>query len=100
MKVLLIRWSEEAVRNLDAIIEHIGLDAPERAATFRRKVARIVGRLRTFPESGRLVPELSEQIPAPREVLIGDYRVIYRLVFGRVEIVTMIHGRRLLGPSA
>jgi len=98
LRPLPLRWSKEAIGNLDSIVVHIRRDAPERASTFRRRVARIVERLRAFPESGRLVPELSEQVPPPREVLVGDYRVIYRRIPGMVEIVTVVHGRRLLGP--
>jgi plasmid stabilization system protein ParE len=54
-----------------------------------------VERLKTFPESGRVVPELSD--PLYRELIMGSYRIVYRLRPGEsVEILTVFHGARLL----
>ena len=50
--------------------------------------------LETFPESGRFVPEDPTQ--SHRELIFGDYRVIYRHSEGTVTIVTVIHGARIL----
>jgi len=52
-----------------------------------------VERLRDFPESGRVVPELGE--PRVREVIHGAYRIIYETHSpDRVEILTVFRGSR------
>jgi len=43
----------------------------------------------------REVPELIDA--GLREVIVGNYRVIYRLVGNTVEILTVIHSRRKVG---
>jgi len=64
-------------------------DNPSAARAFADKIKAKVGRLRAFPESGRVVPEF----PASdlREVLIGDYRVIYRFLKSSRTCVTLSH---------
>ena len=96
MKRAKLRWSMEALRNLQEILSYIEKDSPERAAGFGKKVLAGVQRLESFPSSGRWVPELDDQRPPPREIIIGEHRVIYRLNSGIVEIVTIVHGKRLL----
>jgi plasmid stabilization system protein ParE len=54
--------------------------------------------LERFPESGRPVPELPDR-PDLRVVIHDAYRVIYRVEPGRVSVLTVRHGRRLLDPS-
>ena len=41
-----------------------------------RRLVAAVGRLREFPESGRVVPE--RNTPEIREVIVQPYRVVYR----------------------
>jgi ParE-like toxin of type II ParDE toxin-antitoxin system len=53
-----------------------------------------VERLRSFPESGRVVPELNR--PEIREVIVRPYRVVYRIRPGAVEIATVFRASRLL----
>ena len=68
--------------------ERIGVDA---------NAARVaaVDQLADYPQLGHPVPEL--QVPEIREVLVGNYRVVYRLEFiDVVEVVTVCHGARLL----
>ncbi|HUP80350.1 MAG TPA: type II toxin-antitoxin system RelE/ParE family toxin [Pirellula sp.] len=53
-----------------------------------------VGRLRQFPFSGHVVPELGKE--EIREVLRGDYRLIYRVSGGRIDILAVFHCARIL----
>lgn len=96
MKRVPIRWSEEAVNDFSDILAYIELDSPQRSTDFGKKILKSVRRLASFPESGRIVPELDDQTPLPREIIVGTYRIIYRINSKRVEIVTLIHGRRQL----
>ena len=57
----------------------------------REKVERLI----QFPLSGPDVPELPDT--GFREVIVGNYRVIYRLVGNTIEILTVVHDRRKVG---
>ena len=96
MRHLRIRWSQEAQASLSEIVAYIGRDSPTRADAFAMRIIESVSRLAGFPDSGRRVPDLSDQSPEARELLVGDYRVLYRVLEDAVEIVTVFHGRRLL----
>lgn len=89
-------WTGPALADLLEITRRIQVDNPEAARRFGKQVKEKVSRLARFPYSARMVPEF----PASglREVLVGDYRVIYRVVPAkrRVEILTVYHGARLL----
>jgi plasmid stabilization system protein ParE len=54
-------------------------------------------RLAEFPESGRIVPEVGRS--EVREVVVGEYRLMYQLLPEEVEVLTVIHGARLLNPG-
>ena len=56
-----------------------------------------VERLERFPESGRIVPEKNE--PSIREIILGNYRIVYRFRNDVAELLTIHHGARLLDPS-
>ena len=87
-------WTRQAQKDPKAIRDLIALDAPATASAYVRKLRESVGRLRQFPFSGEVVPEFGrEEI---REVLRGDYRLIYRVSDGRVDILTVFHGARIL----
>ncbi|MCZ7578486.1 MAG: type II toxin-antitoxin system RelE/ParE family toxin [Dehalococcoidia bacterium] len=53
--------------------------------------------LEAFPESGRIVPEFDERVF--RELVEGDYRIIYERFADRVEVVAVVHGSRSLLDS-
>ena len=74
------------------IAEYIERDSPDRAELFVTRLFEAVDRLRGFPESGRVVPELND--PARREVYVGPYRVMYKVERDDLWIVTIVHGAR------
>ena len=55
-----------------------------------------VERLQQFPGSGRSLPEFPN-LPY-REIIIGNYRIIYKYdsAVNEIRIVTVVHGSRLL----
>jgi plasmid stabilization system protein ParE len=61
-----------------------------------RRIQGAVRRLARFPESGRHLPEHPDE--PYREVIIGNYRVLYRYRPERnhVIVVAVVHGRRQL----
>ena len=91
MKVV---WSEGAVADLQAIYAYISLTSPEYGIRVVDRLTKRSQQIADFPNSGRVVSEFSKT--DVREILEGNYRIIYRLRSDRVEVLTVIHGARLL----
>lgn len=91
-----VRWTPNAADDLEAIAAFIALDSNHYASLFVLDVLTAVERLAEFPKLGRIVPETTD--PAIRELLLGNYRIVYRLKPDLVEIITVYHGARLLDP--
>ncbi len=92
-----VRWTPQAADDLNAIAEFISKDSPHYSSLFVLDVLYAVDRLIQFPKSGRVVSEIKD--PLVREVILGSYRIIYRVRRDVVEILTVFHGSRLLDPS-
>lgn len=89
-----IRWTLQALDDLEAICLFIARDSPRVAAVFAERVFQATDRLAENPRLGRAVPELS--VPTIRQLNIGNYRVIYRIQAGDIQVLTVHHGARLL----
>ena len=94
-----IVWSAAALRDLQGIHDFIAQNSPRYATVTAARLVAAVDRLREFPESGRIVPELRD--PAVREVIHGSYRIVYELRAGAAEVLTVFRASRLfpfIGP--
>jgi toxin ParE1/3/4 len=89
-----VRWAEPARDDLAEIYDFVARDSPWAALALVERILRATEQLSAFPESGRRVPEFPEL--TYREILVGSYRVLYRLRGSTVEILTVVHGRRQL----
>ena len=89
-----IVWSPLAIERITEIADYIRCDNPEAAVKLVDIIFTKVERLAFFPESGRHVPEVSRA--DIREILHGDYRIIYRLDPKAVMILTVRHGKQRL----
>ena len=87
-----VSWTTTALRRLDGFAQEIAREDPARARAWIDEVFASVARLEQFPESGRIVPEVGK--PSIREVLCGNYRVVYSLRGRRVFIRTVRHVRQ------
>jgi len=92
-----VRWTPQAADDLEAITEFIARDSSHYASLFVINVLQAVERLIGFPESGRIVPEKND--PQIREIILGNYRIVYRLRQGTVELLTIHHASRPLDIS-
>ena len=90
-------WAPAALNDLDAIAEYIARDSPDRSALFVARLIEATEPLADFPESGRLIPELDD--PSWREVIVGGYRIMYRLERHAVWISAIVHGARQWRPE-
>ena len=93
-----IIWSASALQELRQIYQFISKDSQQYAAIVVRSVRGSAERLKKFPESGRLVPELPGS--RYRELIVSPYRIVYRYAEeqNRVLVLAVVHGSRLLPP--
>ena len=88
-----IIWAPQAIEDVEAIRAYVARDSAHYADLLVERLVSAVARLETNPLSGRVVPEMGEE--ALREVIHGNYRIVYRLRPDQVEVVTVFHGARL-----
>jgi len=89
-----IEWSSKAENDLNEIIDYIAQDSLEYALSFYEQVREKVENLIQFPRMGRIVPELDE--PNIRELILRNYRIIYRILEKEIQIVRLFHGSRIM----
>ena len=89
-----IIWSPLAVDRASEIADYIAQDKPSAAEKWIDTVFSKVEQLKSSPEIGRIVQEINDsQI---RELIYGNYRIIYRIEKERVSILTIRHGSQIL----
>jgi toxin ParE1/3/4 len=89
-----IIWSPLAIDRVSEIAAYIAQENPAAAEKWVDTVFRKVEDLQDFPESGRVVPETENK--AIREMIYGNYRLIYRLEEKRISVLTVRHGKQIL----
>lgn len=94
MKVV---WTENAVTDLESIEDYISYDSPERAIVFVEKLLSKVESLKDHVMRGRIVPEFGDK--NIRELIEGNYRIVYRIARQKIEILTVFEGHKLLQKS-
>jgi toxin ParE1/3/4 len=87
-------WTTEALRKLDEIESFIAQDNPARASAFIDLLLEKGDLIGLFPDMGRVVPELDRS--EIREILVGNYRIVYRRTPAHIEILTVFEGHRSL----
>ena len=78
---------------MEAIRAYIARDSPQYADLVVERIVAAVELLESSPRSGRVVPEVGDELL--REVIHGNYRLVYRLPGEIIEIATVFHGSRL-----
>ena len=91
---LKILWTENSLQDLLAIKRFISLDSSKRAKNWIQELYSSGEELTIFPQRGRIVPELDQE--NIRELLIENYRLVYRLNPTSIEILTVFEGHRQL----
>lgn len=90
-----LNWTNQSKNDLISIAEYIAQDSVKYAKLQIKRIRERAKQIALSPQSGRIVPELGN--PNIREVIIGNYRIIYVLVTEeRVDIITVHHSARLL----
>ena len=89
-----IIWSPLAVDRASEIADYIAQDKPSAAEKWIDTVFSKVEQLKSSPEIGRIVPEINNS--QFRELIYGNYRIIYRIETKQISILTIRHGRQIL----
>ena len=89
-----IRWSPLAVDRVSEIADYIAQDDPLAADRWIRSVFDRVKQIKNFSKSGRYVPEINRK--DIRELVYGNYRIIYRIETKVVSVLTVRHFKQIL----
>ena len=89
-----IQWSPLAIERISEIADYIAQDSPVAAEKWVHSIFDRVEQVKDFSESGRSVPELRRA--DIRELIISNYRIIYRIETRAVSILTVRHSRQIL----
>ena len=89
-----VTWSPLAVDRVAEIASYIAEDNPKAAEKWIHKVFAKTGQLADFPESGRNISETRRR--DIRELILGNYRIIYRVDSRQVSILTVRNARQIL----
>jgi toxin ParE1/3/4 len=88
-------WTHVAESDLKEIIEYISMDSPRAALTILKKIKDKASNLYSFPEKGRIVPELLDQgIMQYRELIISPWRLTYRILDRKIFVLLLIDSRQ------
>ncbi len=92
----MITWSPRAKRRLLDCMRYIAVQSQDwpTVIAWRDRVYEAVEHLDDFPESGSVVRELNRG--SIRQVIVGEYRVIYRIRQGTPEIMSLRHIRFMI----
>jgi toxin ParE1/3/4 len=92
-----VSWTKKALRDLREIYEFIARDSDRYAQMQVERIRNMAGLLAEYPRMGRSLEEFPES--SYRQMIVDQYRVIYRLASkrDRILIMSVVHGRRLYG---
>nr|MBF0223348.1 type II toxin-antitoxin system RelE/ParE family toxin [Desulfobulbaceae bacterium] len=91
MKVI---WSPLAIDRTTEIAGYIAQDNSTAATNWVENLFDKVQLLKSSPKSGRIVPETHRD--DIRELIYGNYRIIYLIEKEKISVLTIRHGRQIL----
>jgi addiction module RelE/StbE family toxin len=88
-----LRWTQQAVSDLEDIRRFISRDSPGYGRLVAERIYNATERIAVFPFSGREVPEIGRE--GVREIILGEYRIVYQLQGSSARILTVFRSSRL-----
>jgi toxin ParE1/3/4 len=86
-------FSARAIRDIESIYAYIAKDSERYAQGQVRRIFNASDLIAAYPRAGKMVREIGH--PALREVVVGNYRIIYHLENDdRAEILVVFHAKR------
>jgi toxin ParE1/3/4 len=89
-----VQWTHVAYKRLEDIYSYIEKDSPVNAAKWADKLLKKIEGIKDFPKAGRSVPELDSA--NVREIVYGNYGIIYKVKDETVYIMTIRHFKQIL----
>lgn len=86
-------WTETAKQDLQAIRRYIAADNPTAAKQWIERLRERARNALHSPLAGRKVPEFSRD--DIRELIEGNYRIVYQVFEDRLVVLTVFEGHRL-----
>ena len=74
--------------------KYIALDSPQAAQAFYEQVQAALQALEQMPLRGARVRELRPRRTGYRQILVGNYRLMYQVSGSRVQVLKFTHGAR------
>lgn len=95
MKKIII-WSQDASDDLFDIIDYIKNKSGKiMAHDIYTRIINQIESIDSFPESGRIIPELMAiGIRDLRELIESPWRILYRITSNEIQIISVIDGKR------
>ena len=88
-------WANVAENDLRRLIEYIAVDSPSHALKIFRKIKQKASTLNSFPDRGRVVPELRDHgILQYRELVLAPWRILYRISDKYVYVLSVLDSRQ------
>jgi toxin ParE1/3/4 len=87
-------WHENAQIDIALIREYAAQFSDDAADGLIRRITARGRQVAVFPRSGRVVPEFGQD--DLREIIEGEYRIIYRVRGESVMVLSVLHGSRNL----
>ena len=85
-----VRITGKALKDLIAIGEFISRDSLKYSKITIQKLFECIETLEQFPQLGRVVPEVNTK--SIREIILGDYRIIYWVISKkRIDVIAIHH---------
>ena len=91
MKIL---WTQTAIDRLSEIHDYIKKDSPVNAQRWVESILEKISKLSDLPKIGRKVPEINSE--SIRELIFGNYRIIYKMVDDSIFLMTVRHFKQIL----
>ena len=88
-----IDWSDEALFALAEITEYIAQDKPGAARRWNEGIVAAVELLHVTPYMGRRYA--AGRGPEDRELVRGNYNIVYRVTDDAIHVLTIFEGHRL-----
>lgn len=92
-----LHWTEAALSDIEAIETYISRHSMRYARGMVERIFDCARQLETHPLLGGIVPEYGEN--SIREILRTPYRIIYRVLEDRVDVLAVVHAARSM-PEA
>jgi len=90
-----VKWTDSALQDLDDIGDYIAKDSLKYAEITVNKLFESVDILEDHPYAGVMTPEFQNEFI--RQIVRGDYRIVYRIIDStRIDILTVHNCARLI----